>query len=93
MIEDDQSLEKFNTIWDKVSVDVKKEFDSKFVDNKNFLKTKIKTYDYEVTDSNNKQFLKVDSNHTCLAVMSLDSAFNKDGNYHFLSDFSYFDEK
>ena len=58
-----------------------------------FLKTKIKTYDYEVTDSNNKQFLKVDSNHTCLAVMSLDSAFNKDGNYHYLSDFSYFDEK
>ena len=27
-----------------------------------------------------KKFLKVDCNHTCLAVISLDSAVNKDGN-------------
>ena len=29
LIEDDDVLEKYNTIWDKVSADIKKEFDSK----------------------------------------------------------------
>ena len=28
LIEDDSLLEKYNTIWDKVSADIKKEFDS-----------------------------------------------------------------
>ena len=29
LIEDDDLLEKYNTIWDKVSADIKQEFDSK----------------------------------------------------------------
>ena len=37
-------LEKYNTIWDKVSVDIKKELDSKPVYNKNYLKTKIESH-------------------------------------------------
>ena len=44
LIEDDDLLEKYNTILDKVSADVKKEFDSEPVYNKEFLKTKIKYY-------------------------------------------------
>ena len=36
LIEDDDLLEKCNTIWDKVSNEIKKEFDSKFVYNKIF---------------------------------------------------------
>ena len=28
LIEDDDLLEKYNTIWDKVTTDIKKEFDS-----------------------------------------------------------------
>ena len=61
LIEDDDFLEKYNTIWDKVSADLKKEFDSKSVYNKKYLKTKIKS------DFYNKKIPKVDSNHTCLA--------------------------
>ena len=49
MIEDDGLLEKYNTIWDKVSTDIKKEFDTKPVYNKNYLKTKIKSHGDEVT--------------------------------------------
>ena len=41
LIEDDDLLEKYNTIWDKVSADIKKEFDSEPVYNKKFLKAKI----------------------------------------------------
>ena len=53
-IENDYSLEKYNTIWDKVSADIKKEFDSKPFYNKKLLKTKIKFYGDEVTDFFNK---------------------------------------
>ena len=41
-IEDDDLLEKYNTIWDRVSADIKKEFDGEPVYN-NYLKTKIKS--------------------------------------------------
>ena len=40
MLEDDGLLQKYNTIWDKVSPDIKKEFDSEAVYYKNFLKIK-----------------------------------------------------
>ena len=43
-------IEKYNTIWDKVNADIKKEFDSKPVYSKEFLKTKIKSHGDEVTD-------------------------------------------
>ena len=80
LIEDNDFLEKYNTIWDKVGADIKKEFDNKPVYNK-FLKTKIKFYGDEATDFHDKKIPKVDSNLTCLAVMSLDSALSKGGNY------------
>ena len=50
LIEDDDLVEKYNTIWDKVSADIKNEFDSSPVNNKEFLKTKIKYHGDEVTD-------------------------------------------
>ena len=40
LIDDDDKLEKYNTIWAKVSADIKKEFDSKPAYNKEFLKNK-----------------------------------------------------
>ena len=69
-----------------------KEFDSKPVYNKEFLKTKIKSHDDEVTDFYNKEITKADSNHTCLAVINLDSALKKDDNYYpqgFLKECKY----
>ena len=82
LIEDHDLLEKYNTIWDKVSADIKKEFDSESVYNKNLLKTKIKSHGNEVTDFYDKEIPRVNSNHTCLAVISLVFALNKDGNYY-----------
>ena len=92
LIEDNDLLEKFNTIWDKVSTGIKKEFDSKPVCNKNCLKTKIKSYDDEVTNFYDKEFSKVYFDHTCLAVISLHSALKKDENYYpqvFLKECKY----
>ena len=54
---DDYLLEKYNTIWDKVRTDIKKEFDGEPICNKNFLKTKVKSHGDEVKDFVDKVFL------------------------------------
>ena len=88
LIEKNDLLEKYNTIWDKVSADIKKELDSESVYDKKILKIKIKFEVNEVINFLENEITKVDSDHTCLAVISLDSAFKK-ANNDSLSDFSY----
>ena len=85
-------LEKSNTIWDKVSLDVKEKFYNKSVYNNEFLKSKIKSHGDKVTDFYDKKIRKVDSNHTCLVVITLDSALKKDDIYYpqvFLKECKY----
>ena len=63
---------------------------------KEFLKTKIKSHGNEVTYFYDKEIPKVDSNHTCLAVISLDFALKTDGNYYpqfFLKECKYIGKK
>ena len=55
LIKDDDLSENYNTIWDKVSADIKKEFDSEPVYNKNYLKTKIRSHGDNVTSFYNKK--------------------------------------
>ena len=96
LIEDDDLLDKYNTIWDNVSTDIKKEFDSELVCKKRFLKTKIKSHCDEFRDFYSKEIFILDSNHTCLAVTSLDSGLKKGGNYYlkvFLKDCKYINSK
>ena len=50
----------------------------------------------EVTDFYDKKIIKVGSNHSCLAVISLDSACKKDDNYYlqvFLKECKYIEKK
>ena len=58
LIEDDDLLEKYHNICDKVSADIKKEFDNKSVYNKEYLRAKIKSHGYEVTVLTIKKFLR-----------------------------------
>ena len=58
LIKDDKLMEKYNTICDKVSADIKKEFDSKPVYNKKCLKTKIKSSNDETTISTIKKCVR-----------------------------------
>ena len=46
------------------------------------MKTKIKSHSDEVTYFYDEEIPKVYSNHTCLAVVSLNSALKKDENYY-----------
>ena len=96
LIEDDDLLEKYNTLWDKVSANIKKEFDIESVYNKNFLKTKIKSHWNGVTGFYDTKIAKIDSNNTCLAEISLDSSLKKDENYYlqvFLKECKYIEKK
>ena len=44
LIKDDELLEKYNEIWEKVSKCTKKEFDSENVCDEKYLKTRITAY-------------------------------------------------
>ena len=59
------------------------------------MKTKIKSHGNEITDFYDK-ILKADSNHTCIALISLDSALKKDENYYpqvLLKEYKYIEKK
>ena len=58
LIEDDGLFEKYNTIWNQVGADIKKELDSEPVHSKEFLKTEIKSHGDTVTDFYNKKFIR-----------------------------------
>ena len=57
LIEDYELLKKCNTIWDKGSAGIRKEFDSERICNKNYLNTEIKSHGDEVTYFYDKKFL------------------------------------
>ena len=88
-------LKKYNAIWDKVIADIKK-INSESVYKKEFLKTKVKSHGDKVTDICDKEIPEVGCNHTCLAVISSDSALKKDENYYsqvFLKKCKYIEKK
>ena len=60
------------------------------------MKTKIKSHGNEVTNFYDKKCSNVDSNHTCLALIALDSALEKHDNYYpqlFLKECEYIEKK
>ena len=57
LIKDNNLLEKHNTIWDKVSADMRKKNDGEPVYNKNYLKTNIKSHGNEVKNFFDKKFI------------------------------------
>ena len=68
LVEDDELLEKY-TVWDKVSANIKNEFDSEPVYNKKILKTNIKFHGDEVGDFYDKKILR------CILIMLVQLGF------------------
>ena len=67
LIEDEKLFKKY--IWNQVTNSMKKEFHSKPIYNKKFLKTKIKCYRDEATDFHGKEIPKLGYNYTCVTVI------------------------
>ena len=57
LTEDDGLMKKYKNIWNKISTDRIKEFQSESVYNKAFLKTKTKSHGDEIIDFCDKKFL------------------------------------
>ena len=79
-IKDENFLEKYE-IWKKVSNNIKKEFDSKCVYNKKYLKTKIKSYNGKINTNfcNNK----IPKSSQCIyLIVILISVDRKDKEYY-----------
>ena len=92
LIKDDELLEKYNEVWEKAK-DPKREFDSKPVYNKKYLRAKIK-YCKGKTNKNfhNNKIPKEDSQYICLSVILIDSVFRTGKNYYsqvFLEECNY----
>ena len=83
LIEDDELLEKYNKIWEKVSDNINKEFDSESVYNEKYLKTKIKSYKGKINiNFYNKKIPKECSQCNCLSVILINSISETGKNYY-----------
>ena len=91
-IEDDNLFKKYIILFGIKSALVEKDFCSQHVYNRYNFENQNKIHGYEVTDFHNKEIPKMDSNHNCLAVISLDSVLKNDKNYYlqvFLKECKY----
>ena len=93
LIKDDELLEKYNEIWEKVKNSLKKEFDSEPVYNEKYLKAKIKSYNGKInTNFLDNKIPKESSQFICLSVILIDSVFRTNKNYYpqvFLEEYKY----
>ena len=60
------------------------------------MKNKVKSHGDKATDFYDEKIPKMDSNHTCLAVINLNSGLKKEENYYpqvFLKECKYIEKK
>ena len=82
LIKDDELLEKYNEIWEKVKNNLKKEFDSEPVYNEKYLKAKMKSYNEKInTNFYNNKIPKEGCQCICLSVILINSVFRTGKNY------------
>ena len=93
MIKDDELLEEYNEIWERVKNSIKKEFDSEPLYNEKYLKAKIKSCNGKInTNFHNNKLPKEGSRFICLSVILIDPAFKTGNNYYpqvFLEECKY----
>ena len=83
MIKDDELLEKYNEIWEKIENGIKKEFDGKPVYNEKYLRAKIKAYNGKInTNFHNNKIPSAGSQFICLSVILIDSVFKTGKTYY-----------
>ena len=76
LLKNNELLEKFNEIWDKVSKIIKKKFDSAPIYIEKYLRTKMISYEGKVsTNFNVNKIPKEGSQYICLSVILIDSVF------------------
>ena len=64
LIKDNELLEKYNKIWDKVSNRIKKGFGIESVYNEKYLKTKIKSYEGKINTNFHNDEMPKEGSHS-----------------------------
>ena len=83
LIKDNELLEKYNEIWEKVKNNIKKDFDSEPVYNEKYLKVKIKSYNEKInTNFHINKIPKEGSKFICLSVILINFVFTTGKNYY-----------
>ena len=83
LIKDDELLEKYNEIWEKVRNSIKKEFDSKPVYCEKYLKTKTKSSKEKInTNFDINKIPKEGSQYIYLSVILIDFVFRTGKSYY-----------
>ena len=95
LMKDDELLEAYNKIWEKVRNSIKKEFDSEPVYREKYLETKIKSYTRKINANfQGNKVLKKGSQCICLSVLLIYAVFRTYKNYYpqvFLEEIKYVD--
>ena len=93
LIKDDELLEKYNEIWEKVKNTLKKEFNSEPVYNQKYLKAKTESCNGKInTNFHDNKIPKEGSQFICLTVILIHSVFRTDKIYYsqvFLEECKY----
>ena len=83
LIKDDDLLEKYNEIWEKVKNSIKKKFDSELVYSEKYLEYKIKSYNGKINKNfYNNKILKEGPQFTYSSVILIYSVFRIGKNYY-----------
>ena len=83
LIKDDELLEKYNEVQEKVKNNLKKEFNSEPVFDEKYLKAEIKFYNGKINRNfHNNKIRKERSQFICLSVILIGSAFRRGKNYY-----------
>ena len=76
LIKNDEFLEKYNKVWNKVNNNIKKGFDSELVYNEKNLRTKIKLCEGNISANiHGDKITKGGSQCICLSVLLINSDF------------------
>ena len=77
LIKDDELLEIYNKIWEKIKNSFKEEFGSEPMYNEKYLKAKIKSYNRKIdTNFHNNEIRNEGSQFTCLLVIFIEQIKN-----------------
>ena len=83
LIIDDELVEKYNEIWEKVKNSIRKEFDSKPVYYEKYPKPKIKSYNGKInTNFRNNKIPTEGSQFICFSVILINSVFRNSKKYY-----------
>ena len=82
-IKDDNALDKYNRIWDKIKEKLNIKFHSMLVYNETYIRAKIREFDSKIkTNFLGDEIPKENMHYTCIAWITIDSVMRMDKKHY-----------